>query len=63
MTTFERNNPTKARINRTLGSICRVVSGGSSKGPNGEVMTVQVTGEFCQTYTRLFPPSGLRGQP
>jgi hypothetical protein len=62
-TGFERNNPTKARINRTIGSICRVVSGGSSKGPNGEVMTVQVTGEFCQTYTRLSPPDSVTSQP
>lgn len=53
---FERNNPAKARVNRTLGGICKAVSGGSSKGPDGAVTMVQVTGEFCFTYTRLHPP-------
>jgi hypothetical protein len=53
---FERNNPAKARVNRTLGGICKAVSGGSSKGPDGAVTMVQVSSEFCFTYTRLHPP-------
>jgi uncharacterized protein (DUF1778 family) len=53
---FERNNPAKARVNRTLGGICKAVSGGSSKAPDGAVAMVQVSGEFCFTYTRLHPP-------
>lgn len=47
---------TKVRINRTLGAICKVTSGGISRGPSGEVVTIQVSGELCRTYTRLFPP-------
>lgn len=54
---FERNNPAKARVNRTLGGICKAVCGGSSKGPDGGVTMVQVAGEFCFTYTRLHPPA------
>lgn len=55
---FERNNPDKARVNRIIGGICKAVSGGSSKGPDGAVAMVQVSGEFCFTYTRLHPPLG-----
>lgn len=53
---FERNNPAKARINRIVGGICKAVADGSSKGPDGAVAMVQVSGEFCFTYTRLHPP-------
>lgn len=50
---MERNNPAKARVNRTIGGICKAVSGGSSKAPDGAVTMVQVSGEFCFSYTRL----------
>jgi hypothetical protein len=51
---FERGNPLKARVNRAIGSTVKAALGASSTDADGRTTKVEITGEFCFSYTLLF---------
>jgi len=54
-TGFERGNPQKAKLNRAIGSTVKAALGASSTDGEGRVTKVEVSGEFCFSYTLLWP--------
>lgn len=53
-TGFERGNPQKAKVNRAIGSTVKAALGASSADREGRVTKVEVSGEFCFSYTLLW---------
>lgn len=52
-TGFERGNPQKARVNRAVGSTVKAAVRASSSDSQGRVTKVEISGEFCFSYTLL----------
>lgn len=52
---FAHGNETKARINRSLGTIIKVSVGGEARTENGLCLAVRVQDEFILSYTPLKP--------
>jgi hypothetical protein len=52
-----QGNHTKARINRSLGSIIKVAVRGKARTENGNRVSIQVVDEFILSYTPLVPAS------
>lgn len=48
---FSRGNKTKARINRSLGTIIKMSVGGGARTKNGHCLAARVNDEFILSYT------------
>ncbi|WFU80748.1 hypothetical protein QA645_41100 [Bradyrhizobium sp. CIAT3101] len=54
----ERGNPTKARLNRSIGAANKAALGASFRMNGDKAAKVQVGGEYIFSYTPLILPQG-----
>jgi hypothetical protein len=52
---FGRGNAQKARVNRAIGSTVKAALDAASTDPSGHTTKVEISGEFCFSYTLLHP--------
>jgi len=52
---YARGNAQKARVNRAIGSTVKTALGAESTDADGHTTKVEISGEFCFSYTLLYP--------